>query len=533
MKNNLWIHITTAFTYWLRAVVRFLRAHRAEFKDIALALLIIVLTTATIEMIGAMFPGAIGPHNRNKSAIYLFAIALVSGYLGLWPGLIAAIASFFIFSYLYTYDVHNFENNINSYALNLLLFVAAAFLIAIIIGSWRRKIDALNAQNHQLQSFIKLEHSIASVLTPSDLLSNIEYQLTQIIGSPAHLILKQFGYTAVESSKEYGWNVGAHEAFSAAVNINQPAGYISGNDQCQGWQFQPMQTSSGAVGILALHFNTAFEYIENYQSATYAKMLTSLAGYIASLLEKKHLQLHSLEQGRQLETEQLRSTLLSSISHDLKTPLASVMGCMKLLQQQRAVLPEKDIDELFGTSIAEAERLHHFINNVLELSKLETGAINLKPSWINVYVLANGVVDSIKHTPISNTIEIDKNASPFVEILGEYTLLWKVFQNLLENAVAHTSGNISITWSTHADGFMCNINDTGPGIDEGILSKIFEKHTHFEKRDYQRPHSGLGLSIARAIMNIHGGRIWAENIPSGGAAFIFTLPHCRIHSDEG
>jgi two-component system sensor histidine kinase KdpD len=218
----------------------------------------------------------------------------------------------------------------------------------------------------------------------------------------------------------------------------------------------------------------------------------------------------------------LRNTLLSSVSHDLRTPLAAITGAASTLLQQDVTFESAERQELVQTIYEEAEHLNQIIRNVLSMTRLEAGAITVKKEWQPfeeiVGAVLNRLAERLKDRPLKIRLPEDLPLVSFDSLLIEQVLM-----NLLDNAIKYTPQGTPIELSAAVkDGdIVVELEDRGPGIPPGEEERIFEK---FVRGSTAGGGIGLGLTICRAIITAHGGRIWAENRPGGGAVFRFTLP---------
>jgi two-component system sensor histidine kinase KdpD len=222
------------------------------------------------------------------------------------------------------------------------------------------------------------------------------------------------------------------------------------------------------------------------------------------------------------ETEALRSTLLSSVSHDLRTPLAAITGSATALLQKDITLDKQSRQELVQTIFEEAEHLNQIIRNVLDMTRLEAKAISVQKEWQSpeeiIGVVLNRLADKLNGRQVTTRIPTDLPLVPFDPLLIEQVLM-----NLLDNAIKYTPEGTPLELSAEVKGkdVVIKLADRGPGIPPGDEERIFEK---FVRGAAVGGGIGLGLTICRAIVNAHEGRIWAENRPGGGAVFRFTLP---------
>lgn len=219
----------------------------------------------------------------------------------------------------------------------------------------------------------------------------------------------------------------------------------------------------------------------------------------------------------EVETERLRSSLLSSVSHDLRTPLAAIMGSASVLSQK--VGPEAR--ELAENIESEADRLSRLIQNLLEATRLESRTLQLHKEPYPLEEVVGAALERLEKFLKGREVHVELDEKlPLVPI--DPVLVEQVFINLLENGVRHTpiGSRLDITASQQGQEVVVKVADCGPGLTPEDLDHVFDKFYHAKSS----PGAGLGLSICRAIVNAHGGRIWAENQKEGGAAFQFTLP---------
>ncbi|HEY6729065.1 MAG TPA: ATP-binding protein, partial [Polyangiaceae bacterium] len=222
-----------------------------------------------------------------------------------------------------------------------------------------------------------------------------------------------------------------------------------------------------------------------------------------------------------VETEQLRRSLLSSVSHDLRTPLAIITGAASTIVEGRSI-DESTREDLMRTIIDEAERLNRLIRNLLDMTRIESGAIQVKTDWLPVEEVLGAALNRLDARLADREIRVELPPGlplvPIDPILVEVVLI-----NLLENAAKYSDGCIEIRSTVLPGEVLIEVADDGPGIAPGDEARIFEK---FHRSVHAgAPHGvGLGLAICRAIATAHGGRIWAQNRSTAGASFKIALP---------
>jgi two-component system sensor histidine kinase KdpD len=250
-------------------------------------------------------------------------------------------------------------------------------------------------------------------------------------------------------------------------------------------------------------------------------LLDSFAHQIGLSLEVSRLEESARRSEVEAEAERMRSSLLSSVSHDFRTPLAAVLGSAEALLKKKSVREDPASQELLENIRSEAERLSRLVRNLLEATRLESGNVSLRKEPVLLEDIVGSALERVEKSLGSRRVDVsipeDLPAVPADEALLEQVLV-----NLLENAARHTPTSASVEVSARVEGgaVLVAVADRGPGLKEEDLPRVFEKF----HRDASSPGAGLGLAICRAVVKVHGGDIRAGNRPGGGAIFSFTLP---------
>src|SRR5215471_14144986 len=284
--------------------------------------------------------------------------------------------------------------------------------------------------------------------------------------------------------------------------------------------YLPLLVSRGAVGVLGVRPTQPRRLTAPEQ----VHLLETFASQIALVLERAILAEEAQHAQVQIETERLRSALLSAVSHDLRTPLASIAGAASSLLEEGAPLDAATRHELCQTIYEEAHRLNRLVNNLLDMTRLESGVIQVHKEWQPLEEVVGSALTRLDAQlgdyPLTTHLPADLPLVPLDSGLIEQVLI-----NLLDNAVKHTPPGSPITLSAWAtdDAITVEVADRGPGLPPGAEQRIFEKFYRVQ-RDAMPSGAGLGLTICRGMVEAHGGHIWAENRPNGGTAVRFTLP---------
>lgn len=223
------------------------------------------------------------------------------------------------------------------------------------------------------------------------------------------------------------------------------------------------------------------------------------------------------------EREKLHQAMLSSVSHDLKTPLASIIGSLEIYERMHERLAADKKDALINTALNEAYRLDNFITNILDMAKLENGMVKPKREEISLQILLRDCMIKLGHRERSEHIQLP-HAYPVETIEADGALLARALFIVIDNALKH--GEVPIVLSLLVDNgaLLINVRDHGMGIPPEREEEVFSKYTRFSRKDQQNAGTGLGLSIARAIMRLQGGDIEAMNHAGGGSVFTLRIP---------
>ncbi len=256
------------------------------------------------------------------------------------------------------------------------------------------------------------------------------------------------------------------------------------------------------------------------------RLLDALSDQAALAIERINLAQDVTRARFEAETERLRSALLTSISHDLRTPLASILGSATSLKNYRKSLDETALEELIGTIQEESERLNRFISNLLDMTRLEAGAITPHTELVDVGDVVGTALERAKRFLAAHAVKLDL-ASPLPLLRLDPVLFEQVLFNLLDNAAKYAppGSTICVTARSDPDAVRLQVADEGAGIPPPDLDRIFDKFYRIHAADRQRAGTGLGLAICRGFIEAMGGRIVAGNRQDRqGAVFTITLP---------
>lgn len=293
----------------------------------------------------------------------------------------------------------------------------------------------------------------------------------------------------------------------------QPAGQGTGTLPDAEALFVPLRGAETPAGVLRLENG----FSENAQR----QLLDSYAHQIGLSLEVARLAEKNRRAEAAAENERLRSSLLSLVSHDLRTPLTAILGSADVLLERDDVRGNRPVQGLLQNIQSESERLARLISNLLEAQRLESGSFHVIKERCTLEEVIGTVLERCSKILLSRDVRVDLPEDlPLVPM--DSLLIEQVFQNLLENAVrcSPAGSPLEISARMKIGEVEVSVADHGTGIKDSDLEAVFNKFF----KGTASSGSGLGLAICRAVLNVHGGRIWAENGPKGGAVFRFLLP---------
>ncbi|MDX2052118.1 MAG: sensor histidine kinase KdpD [Polyangiaceae bacterium] len=451
---------------------------------------------------------------------YLLGIVLVASRFGLGPSVSAALLSvaaldFFFVPPYFTFAVGDLRH---------IVTFAVMFVVAVVISGLTERVrnQALSARQreHRTTALYDLSRELAAAEDGGTVIQVAAEQIERAFGSTVNVFVKDRGGSLLcarastnnppqDRDVSVGEWVWANKKEAGVGTNTLPSGSTL---------YVPLLASRGIVGVLGV---TA-EQKDRFLAIDQRRHLDAFAAQMALAMERSLLAAETSQARQEIETEQLRSSLLSSVSHDLRTPLAVITGAASTLLQDVPSLEAPVRRELTETILEEAERLNRLIRNLLDMTRLESGAIRVKKEWVPLEEVLGSALQRLEARLKARELKVELPPGlplmPCDPILIEQALI-----NLLENAAKYSEGGIDIVATLVPGEVVVEVADRGPGIPEGQEARIFEKF-HRAVREGSPSGVGLGLAICRAIVTAHGGRIWAENRAGGGASFRFALP---------
>jgi two-component system sensor histidine kinase KdpD len=462
--------------------------------------------------------------NTTPALVFLTVVLASAVTYGLWPSLFACLISmlaynFFFLSPNYSFTISGPENFVA-----LFFFFVVAAIASNLTARVRTQALVARDRANTNEDLYLFSRKLAGVTDLDDLLWATAYQIARMLKLRVVLLMRQD--ESVEVRAGYPPEDVLDDDDLAAAKWTWDHGTAAGRgaDTLPGAKrlFLPMRTGRGVVGIIGLDSDRPGPLLSPDQR----RLLDSLADQAALAIERVNL-VQDIDRARiAAETERLRSALLTSISHDLRTPLASILGSVSSLRLYRHTLNDKAQDELTATIQEEAERLNHFIANLLDMTRLESGAVAPRTEAIDLGDVIGSALRRADHLLSRHKIEIElEDGLPMLKL--DPVLLEQVLFNLLDNAAKYTRLGTSITVRAQRtpERVLLQVLDEGDGIPEGDLERIFDKFYRVHAADQKRAGTGLGLAICRGFVEAMGGTITAGNrTDRSGAVFTLAFP---------
>jgi two-component system sensor histidine kinase KdpD len=473
-------------------------------------------------------PLAIGLHDlfavTNVALVYLTAILIGAVLEGLGPSLLACFLSmlaynFFFLPPLYTFTIADPEN-----VVALFFFAVVAVIASNLAARVRGQALSARMRARQTDDLYQFSRKLSVAVTLDDLLWATAHQIALMLKVRVVLLLPDGNTISVRAG--FPPEDLLDEADLAAAKWSWEKNHIAGrgSDTLPGgkWLFQPLRTGRGPLGVVGIIRDEPGPLLTPDQQ----RLLDALADQAALAIERVNLARDLHLTRLQVETDRLRSALLTSISHDLRTPLASILGSATSLRSQDAILDTPTKHALLGTIIEESDRLNRFIGNLLDMTRLESGALKPRAGLNELSDVIGSTLRRAAKILADHRVKVD--LPPGLPLLAlDMVLFEQVLFNLLDNAAKHAPAGslITIQASYDADKVVLRIMDEGEGIPAGDVDRIFEKFYRAGGGDRRRAGTGLGLAICRGFVEAMDGTITAQNRPDRpGAMFVITLP---------
>jgi two-component system sensor histidine kinase KdpD len=461
---------------------------------------------------------------ENVDLVLLTAVVAVAVRYGLWPSLLASLASSLAYNFFFLPPVYTFTITDPTNVAAFFFFMLIAILVSNVAARVRTQADTAIGRIRTTEQLYAFSRKLAGTATLDDVLWASAYQIALMLKVRVVLLLPEDGLLTVKSG--YPPEDQLDQADLAAANWawsnDRSAG--RGSDTLPGAKrlFLPMRTGRGPIGVIGIDNDRTGPLLTPDQR----RLLDALVDQGALAIERVLLVEDMDRVKRTVESERLRSALLTSISHDLKTPLASVLGAASTMRDLAGALSDTEKRDLLATVIDESERLNRFIANLLDMTKLESGAIVPNTALHDLGEIVGSALRRASKILTAHKVELVLAADlPMLQL--DAVLFEQVLFNLLDNAAKYSppETTIAIRSRRERDQVVLDIADEGAGIPPDELESVFDKFYRVQKGDHVRPGTGLGLAISRGFVEAMHGTIAAANRSDrSGAVLTIRLP---------
>jgi len=458
----------------------------------------------------------------NMSTVFMAVVMSLAISYGRVVAGVASVLAFLTYNFFFLEPLLDFRIAHWVDVVTLLIFLTGAFMTGSLAGRVRDQAEAAQARIKAMRTLYDFSRRLGATFRLDDLLHAVAIHANRVADRQTMVMLADgeelqisHSWPPEDTLDPSGW-----AAARWAREHAEPAGYGTDTMPRAEWHFRPIRTKDSIVGVVGIRRRGE----ERAPSEEMLRTLDAVLDQAAVAIER----IDYAEEAAKVEaldaTDRLRGALLSSISHDLRTPLTSILGSVTALRQQGAELNEAARAELLTTIEEEAERLDRFVADLLNMTRLESGALETKADWIDLTDLVDSAVRRIARQPGAEKVQRRIQAGlPLIK--ADFVLLENVLVNLIDNALKHAEGASRIEIGARVSGERVEImvTDDGSGIAAADLPHLFDKFYRAGRSDTGRAGAGLGLSICKGLIEAMGGEIAVESPAAQGRGARFSI----------
>jgi two-component system sensor histidine kinase KdpD len=461
---------------------------------------------------------------ENVDLVFLSAVVGVAVRFGLWPSMLASVVASLCYNFFFLPPIYTFTITEPTNIAAFFFFMLIAIVVSNVAARVRTQAVSAFGRVRTTESLYAFSRKLAGTAKLDDVLWATAYQIALMLKVRVVLLLPEQGVITVKAGYPPEDELDSADLAAAnwAWDNDHPAG--RGSDTLPGAKrlFLPMRTGRGAIGVIGIDDDRSGPLLTPDQR----RLLDALVDQSALAIERVHLVEDMDRAQRNIESDRLRAALLTSLSHDLKTPLASVLGAASTLRDLAPNLSDAEKAELLTTVIDQSERLNRFIANLLDMTRLESGAVAPAASLLDLGEVVGSVLRRAAKILARHPVTLDM--APDLPMLRlDAVLFEQVLFNLLDNAAKYAPADTAITIRARRepDYVSLAIIDEGAGIPPDDVQHVFDKFFRAQKGDHVPPGTGLGLVIARGFVEAMHGTIEAANrTDRSGAMLTIRLP---------
>jgi two-component system sensor histidine kinase KdpD len=489
-----------------------------HWRGYLIGLGLVILATLLGHLVREFFAPA------NIVMIYLLCVTVSAVLSGLGPSILVSILSVLFFDFFFVQPHLTFAVADAQYIFTFIALLLVGITISYLTSRIRQQTETASRRERETAALYALGRDLAIASNLESYIESIINRIKETLGFPVMVLLPDTGshekLKIYSGDAEFSFDEDELNAAIWAFQHQKITGYRTDLFKNNRTRFIPLITARGSVGVMALRVGNAI----NELTADKERLLGAYADLAAVAIEGIQLadELHNAQVLK--ATEKLQVALLNAISHDLRTPLVSVIGVLSSLQEEGIGLDDTAKRNLIQVAREEADRLNHLITNLLDESRIEAGALKLSRQPSEVQDLIGAALEQLGSRSGERPIKIDVPIDmPFISV--DFGLIVQTLVNIVDNAFKYSPRDsiIEIKGRHVANEVHIEIADQGIGIPLQDLAHIFDKFYRLNRPDTVTG-TGMGLSISKGIIEAHGGRIIAENRPGGGTIIRLKLP---------
>lgn len=485
------------------------------------------LVTA-VSLIGLLVRASIEP--ANLVMLYLLAVVIASMRWGRGPSVLTAVLGALMFDFFMVPPRLTLRVSDAQYLLTFVGLLATGLVISTFAVREREQAEVVRRRETYTAALYALSRDLATTVDLGAIIQAAIKHISELFHCETAIFLPQAGTLALRAcSPGFPIDDDGYTAANWVFQHGRAAGQGTGTLSAAGARYLPLKTAQSLIGVVGVRLVDEVQKLNPDQERLLEALLRQVALAVeATQLAEKAGQAHLLR-----ETEKLQTALLNSISHDLRTPLSSITGALSSLRDDAGYLDDAARQELIDTAWEEAGQLNYLVANLLNMTRLEAGAMRLSPEICDVQDLIGVALSQMANRLRSRTVSVDAPQS-LPPVLVDLVLAAQALVNVIDNAVKYSPSHTPIGVRAYLDGaeVVIEVSDCGPGIPPGELQSIFDKFYRLQ-RVSDTAGTGLGLSITKGIVELHGGRVWAANRAEGGAAVSIALPAQKAGTQDG
>lgn len=453
----------------------------------------------------------------NMVMVYLLAVVLAASRLGLKPAILTALLSVLAFDFLFVPPRFSFRVTDTEYLVTFLGLFVVGVVISSLVARIREKADLIRKQEARTSSLYYLTRELTAAIDIPAVVGALQRAVQRNLGGRMALLIEQKGSPETVIGAEILQEINGVEIARWVLQSGRSAGTGTAAFSENPFLFLPLRASGFVRGVMVLEGHGAS--MDGNQ-----QLIEAFAGQAAMALERVELALKAEDTRIMHEKELLERALLNSISHDLRTPLVTILGVLGSMLEGNQSFDQEKGRQLLATAFDEAGRLNRFVGSLLDMTRLEAGVLrpNLLPCDVEDII---GCAIAAVEQRLGNHQLITDIETELPPVPADIVLLTQALVNLLDNAVKYSpeTTEICIAARKVTDGIIISIGDSGPGVPAGEEERIFDKFHRLQIPE-QGGGTGLGLSIVKGIVEAHRGRVTATNLNGHGLLVEVLLP---------